>query len=83
MGQCNFCSLQSMKKAARKRGMVIKTLSGKWGMGGIEVFEVPITIKLSDARQWEQPSDALPNGDENWQKYHIAWLMEIPNNCYC
>ena len=83
MGQCNFCTFKSIKSKAKKEDMTIKKLDGSWGMGGIEIFKVPKDISLSNIKQWKQPSDNLPNGDQNWQKYHVAWFKELPNHCCC
>jgi hypothetical protein len=63
--------------------MKVKKIAAVWGMGGVEVFVVPRGISLAEVRSWAPPSDEMPNGDSNWEKYHAAWFMEIPDRCVC
>ena len=36
-----------------------------------------------EIKTWKDCSDKLPNGDKNYQKYHVSWMMEIGNRCEC
>jgi len=83
MGQCNFCSLNSIKSKAKRREQTVKKMPATWGMGGLDIFIVPKHIKLVEIRTWKQPSDDLPNGDVNWERYHVAWFMELSDSCCC
>jgi len=83
MSQCNYCNLKNLKRIAKKNNMVIKKLTAKWGLGGVEIFIVPHGITLKEIRLWKQPSDELPNGDKSWKRYHRTWLMKIPDKCCC
>ncbi len=79
MGQCNYCSLRTIKRTAEKEGNRV-ILRQSHFMGGMEVFNVPKGVKLPD---YKEPSDEHPNGCEVYQKYHKAWMMEIPDHCCC
>lgn len=79
---CNYCNMRRLKDRAKKRGMIVKTLPGRF-MGGIEVFIVPKGTTTDEISMWEGASNILPNGDENHCKYWKAWFMELPNHCCC
>jgi len=82
MTPCNYCSLQRIRKRAKQNGMKVVKMPSRF-MGGVEVFVVPPEITSKQIRTWAAPSDELPNGDENWQKYHRAWLMSVSKSCCC
>ncbi len=83
MGICNYCQMKLWKADAKKQGFNIKKLLSTWGLGGQSVFMVPKNITLGMIRTWREPSDSLPDGDENWTKYCIGWMKEIPEHCCC
>jgi len=80
---CNYCLFKIMKEKADREGKVVKLLNSSITMGSFEVFIVPRGTKLNQIKKWCKPSEKLPNGDENWQKYHKAWMMEISKKCCC
>ena len=82
MGECNYCSYKKLKKRAKEKGMVVKKLPSTWKMGH-QLFIVPKTITIQEIRTWKEPSDELPNGDKNWEKYSCGWMMVIPKECWC
>jgi len=82
MSQCNYCTFQWIKKN-RPKGYKIKKILSDFGLGGIDVFIVPHNITVTDIKQWKKPSKQFPNGDENRQKYFVAWFMELPDFCCC
>lgn len=75
---CNFCLLESLKDRAKNEEKKI-ILRGSF-MGGIDVFRIP---KNETLPFYKGPSPELPNGCEIYQKYHVAWMMEIPDHCCC
>ena len=38
---------------------------------------------IAEIREWKDCSDELPNGDENHQKYHVAWFAQLTDYCVC
>jgi len=76
---CNYCSLKAIEKRAEKSGSRVIKKSSLF-MGGTNIFVVPIGEELPP---YKEPSNKLPNGYEVYQKYHKAWMMEIPNHCCC
>lgn len=79
MGMCNYCTLSSLKRQAKKENKRI-VLKQSHFMGGMEVFTVSKGERLPE---YKEPSDEYPNGCEVYQKYHKAWMMEIPDHCCC
>lgn len=75
---CNFCILESIKDRAKKEEKKIILRGGV--MGGIDVFSIH---KDEILPFYKGPNPELPNGCEIYQKYHIAWMLEIPDRCYC
>jgi len=83
MSTCNYCIFLYYKKTAKKRGLILKKFPSSFGLGGCELFMVPKSISISEIKSWKCPSKQLPNGDVNWQKYQVGWMMEIPDHCCC
>lgn len=52
-------------------------------MSGVNLFAVPKDITLKTVRTWKDSSECPPNGDENYQKYNVGWLMALPEHCVC
>lgn len=75
MSICNYCILQSIKKQAKLKGYKVTILyDAKWGLGGVNVYVHPKSIKISD----------LSGGEDGERKqYRKAWMMEIPVYCCC
>lgn len=80
--QCNYCPLRKIRERAKQRKQRVVLIPSSF-MAGTEVFAVPSHIKKKDILKWNGPGDKLPNGDENWRKYHTAWMMTIPDHCGC
>ena len=80
--QCNYCGLKQIRADAKKKKMKVVLLSSSF-MRGTDVFVVPRHIPITEIRRWKDCSDKLPNGDKNYQKYHVSWMMEIGNRCEC
>lgn len=79
MGECNYCRLKRIREKAKKRGNKIVTKPSSF-MGGVDVFEIPKDMKLP---KYIEPNRKYPNGDEIYQKYNRAWMMEIGAFCEC
>ena len=80
--QCNYCSLRDIRRRARKEKKRVVLLPSSF-MGGTNVFVVPKEIKKKDVMGWKGPSDNLPNGDSNYERYKVSWMMEVPDHCCC
>ena len=76
---CNYCNLQRYKREAKKRGNKIITKPSNFM--GVCIFEVPKEMK--EIPKYIEPNKKYPNGDEIYQKYRIAWIMEIGSSCAC
>lgn len=80
---CNYCLLQRYLAEAKRTGGKVVTKHSKFGVNGsagTDVFLIPPGEKLG---KYKAPSSKLPNGDKEYQKYHRAWLAEIPYKCEC
>jgi len=70
MSICNFCTLQRMRKRARKKGLRIVTrrIQPKsredWGMGGLDIH-------------------LLKKGEKPTNDNRKAWFMELTAHCVC
>jgi hypothetical protein len=73
MGQCNHCTYKRFKKEAKAKGEVLTQTPARWGMGGVEVFMHPKDVSM----------EGVDEDDERWEKYHVAWFMELTNECAC
>lgn len=80
MRPCNYCLLNRYKHEARLEGAKIIKRRSTYSLGGYVIFKVPKGTKLPP---YKEPSDALPNGCEIYQKYFVAWMQEIPDHCTC
>lgn len=74
--RCNYCDLEWIKKDAQKDGLKVMILSSNFELGGYEIFTVPKNILKKEIKNWEID-------DENWRKYHRAWMWSIPDRCCC
>jgi len=85
MTQCNFCRLKNIKLRAKERGsrVIVRTASFKLDGRGMDVFVVPKGEKLPSNKEMIEPCNEFPNGGELWEKYHRAWMCEIPGRCSC
>ena len=75
MSDCNYCSLQRIKRDARKDGLTVTVLrDAAWGMGGQNVYVHPKGVKIAK----------LPGGEDGERaKYRQSWFMELPDGCRC
>ena len=74
MSQCNYCSLQKIKKAAAKAGNKVILTDKKWIMpfiGGVNVFVVPPNMTIEDLN------------DDNAENYFSTWFMYLSDHCVC
>lgn len=81
--RCNFCNMKSIAARAKQQGLAVRKRAATWGMGGIDVFVVPPHVSNEQIGAWTQPCEEMPDGDENWEKYHKAWFMDLPDHCVC
>lgn len=68
MTQCNWCSLQDMKKR-RPNHKLIKQVGF---MGGVDLFFVPVG---------EEPRLTDPDNDKS--SHWAGWMAEIGSSCGC
>lgn len=83
MTKCNYCTMQIILAEAKRSGARVITKHssfGLYGSHGTDVFVVPAGEKMG---KYKAPSAKNPNGDKEYQKYHRAWLAEIPYRCEC
>jgi hypothetical protein len=76
---CNYCKLKRIKAKAKKENKSIIKRPSNF-MRGTEVFLVPEGFVLPP---YKEPNSKLPNGCEVYQKYCVAWMMKIPDQCCC
>ena len=76
---CNHCTLKKIKSDAKKEEKKVILRRSEF-MGGVLVFVIPQDIELPD---YKEPSETLPNGDDNYQKYNVSWMMEVSDHCCC
>lgn len=65
--QCNFCSLEDIKRKAKREGKKVTLLPAKrdkYYMGGLDVFVHPKKVKPT-------------------RRHLVAWFMELGNSCCC
>lgn len=79
MNMCNYCRVKEYKKRAKERGNKIVLRPSNF-MDGITVLEV---VDGELIPKYKEPCDALPNGDEWYNKHRISWMMEIGDSCDC
>jgi len=79
---CNYCDLQMIKKQAKADGLKIIIVPSRF-MGGSDIFAVPKSTTRKEVLSWKDSDTVPPNGDENYQKYHKAWMREISVRCRC
>lgn len=79
---CNYCDYQRLLARAKKEGATIHKRNSKF-MGGIDIFKVPKGESFPDDKNMIQPCEEYPNGNDTYNKYHIAWFMELPSHCCC
>lgn len=71
--QCNFCSLQEVRRRAKKDGMRV-TLRPGWD-GGTDVFVHPKNVTIPQGQQHD---------DSRFRKkYCRQWMKEIGEQCGC
>ena len=80
MGQCNYCSMQGIKRNAKQQKKKVVTRYSSF-MGGINVFTVPQGVEIP--KKIVEASDELPNGDKFHEEYFTSWFMELPDHCCC
>lgn len=75
MAECNYCTLQRIRRDAKKKGMEVTVLGdADWGMGGKNVYVHPTAVNIAE----------LEGGEDGERKqYRMAWLMSIPDQCVC
>jgi len=73
--QCNCCTLRSIKRNAKAKGMKVTILQdAKWGMGGCNVYVHPKEVNVRK----------LPGGEDGPRKqYFAAWFMDLTSSCCC
>lgn len=76
---CNYCKLNHYKSLARKEGKRIVLKPSNF-MNSTIIFSIPKGEKLP---VYIEPNWKYPNGDENYQKYRKAWMVEIGTYCSC
>lgn len=68
MADCNHCSLQRIRDDARETKQKV-TLG--YSHGGTDVYVHPREVNINKLNAQEK------------EKYHRAWLMEVPDHCCC
>ena len=79
---CNYCNLQRFRARAKTKGARVLLRSSAF-MNGLNVFEVPKGEKLAPQSEMVEPNDQYPNGNDAYDKYHIAWFMGLSEGCCC
>lgn len=74
MSDCNFCTLQRMRRGLAKGKRLTVLADATWGMGGVHVYIHPEEV---DIRKLEGGEDGPRS------KYRSAWFMELPERCCC
>lgn len=75
MRMCNYCTLKDIKRRAKQAGNGVTVLAdAKWGMGGVNVYVHPVTIKIDENLSEDHPDKA---------KYRVCWFMELADHCCC
>lgn len=74
MSSCNYCNFRKLKAMAPKGMKVTVIPSGarSLGLGGVDVYVHPETLKLKS-----------PVSEEYHKKYFSSWFMELPSHCCC
>lgn len=72
---CNFCSLQSIRRQAKKDGKRVMLLPGWCGGTDVLVYPKDVNIrKVEGIQTVDHP---------NREKYLVAWMQKIGNSCLC
>lgn len=79
---CNYCQMKDRMKEAKKLGCKIVMRPSSF-MGGINVWRIPNGEELKPQSEMIEPCDKYPNGNEAYDKYHVAWLGGLTNSCVC
>jgi hypothetical protein len=76
--QCNFCSLEDIKRRARQdkqRVVVLPSVRSDAIMGGTDIFRFPASLMTK--RQF------MGLTYEEQQHWWISWQWETTNHCVC
>ena len=73
--RCNFCSLEQIKREAKKKGQRVTVLpDARWGMGGVNVYVHPKHVNVR----------VMEGGEDGERRsYHVSWMMQLTAHCCC
>ena len=74
MGQCNYCTMQQIKRDAKLNYKKVITRDGTGQLGGTDVFVVPQNTSVPEK---------IVNDNVFSTKYFVAWFMKLPDHCAC
>jgi hypothetical protein len=80
MGKCNFCKIKEYRTKAKLEGSTVVLKSSSF-MNGVNIFVIPKGEHMPES--YIEPCNLFPNGDNQYQKFHISWMMEIGDRCEC
>ncbi len=74
--QCNYCSLQGIKRRAGREGKHVHlNPDTRMSRGGVDIYVTPVTVDL--------PTAGVTQGSEFHQQYWVGWFMGVTKSCVC